>query len=105
MTIPVSANLILVLALVPHYGLKGAMWATAASYGLGLIASAVIGRRAIALAIPAFGGIGELMVKSGVGAVVYALAVLALDAGGARGRVVEALQFLRTRALRSGSPA
>jgi O-antigen/teichoic acid export membrane protein len=42
--LPAVANLILVLALVPRYGLSGAMWATAASYGIGLIAS-IAGRR------------------------------------------------------------
>ncbi len=127
MVIPAAANLVLVLALVPRFGLSGAMWATTASYGLGLIASATLGRRAIALpipwltlgkvgiaaaamafsvmAIPTFGGIVELIFKAGVGGVVYAAAVLALDAGGARGRVGEVLQMVRARAPRSESPA
>jgi len=127
MAIPAAVNLILALVLVPRFGLAGAVWATAASYGLGLLASALLGRRAIALpipwltlakvgaataamalavlAVPSFGGLIELGLKASTGGLVYAAAVLALDAGGARGRLVEALQLLRARTLRSGSPA
>ena len=127
MAIPAGANLVLVLALVPHFGLSGAMWATAASYGLGLIASFALGRRALPLpvpwttlaqvlaatalmalavsVIPALGGVVELVAKAAAGGVVYGLAVLAFDAAGARGRVAEVLQMVRSRALRSGSPA
>jgi O-antigen/teichoic acid export membrane protein len=127
MAIPAAANLILVLALVPRFGLRGAMWATAGSYGLGLLASCLIGRRAIRLpipwatlgrvlaatavmavavmAVPPLGGVVELAMKAGIGAGVYALAVLVLDAGGARSRAGEALDVLRARTLRSGSPA
>jgi len=125
--IPAAFNLILALVLVPRFGLAGAVWATAASYGLGLLTSALLGRQAIALpvpwstlarvggataamaaavvAVPSFGGVTELGLKVVVGGVVYAAAAFALDAAGARGHVLEGLQLVRTRALRSGSPA
>lgn len=127
MAIPALANLGLVLVLVPRFGLSGAVWATAASYGLGLLASAVLGRRAIALpvpwltlakvgaatalmalavvAIPSFGGALELAFKAGAGALVYAAAALALDAGGARSRVLQSLNLVRTRALTNETAA
>jgi O-antigen/teichoic acid export membrane protein len=127
MAIPAAANLILALALVPRFGLAGAVWATAASYGLGLLTSAGLGRRVIVLpipwmtlakvgaataamalavmAIPDLGGAVELGLKAAVGVLVYAAAILALDAGEARARVVQALRQVRARAVRSGSPA
>jgi hypothetical protein len=42
---------------------------------------------AAVLAVPAFGAVVELILKASVGAVVYGVVVLALDAGGLRGRV------------------
>lgn len=119
MAIPAASNLVLVLALVPRFGLEGAMWATVASYALGMTASWALGRRALALPIPwlavaqvglasgamavavsltpAFGGIVELLTKASVGAAVYGLVVLAMDAAGARSRTLEALSLLRSR--------
>ena len=127
MAIPAGANLLLVLALVPGFGLRGAMWATTASYGLGLVSSVLLGRRAIALPIPwatlakvavatggmalavlstpAFGGVAELMAKAAVGAVVYGALVFTLDAAGARARAAEALRWLASRGVRSGAAA
>ena len=52
MAVPAAANIILNLALIPIMGLMGAVAATAISYGLGLLASALIGRRVMALPIP-----------------------------------------------------
>lgn len=120
MTAPAAANVALNLILIPRFGLTGAMWATAASYALGAGASFVLGRRAMALplpldviwraglacaamalavsAIPAFGGVLELFVKAGAGAAVYGAVVLALDAGGLRGRTAAMLAGLRARA-------
>ncbi|MFV4733659.1 polysaccharide biosynthesis C-terminal domain-containing protein, partial [Mycobacterium tuberculosis] len=103
------------------------MWATAASYGVGLLASAMLGRRALPLPIPwltlgqvaaaslvmaaavavvpAWGGLVELIAKAAVGGVVYGLSALAMDAAGARGRLAEAAHMLRTRIARPGAVA
>ena len=127
MAIPAAANIMLVLALVPRFGLAGAMWATTASYGLGLVSSALLGRRAIVLPIPwatlgkvviatgamalavlstpTLGGVMELAAKSVVGAATYVLSALALDAAGARSRLAEGLRWLTSRGVRSGAAA
>ena len=123
--IPAAANLALVLFLVPRYGLSGAMWATAASYGIGMIASIVLAQGEIALPIPwvtlakagaataamalvvwrlpSGGGLVELFSKAAVGGVVYALAALLLDAGGTRERGLSILGNLRSRAITAGT--
>ena len=120
MATPAAANIALNLALVPRFGLDGAVWATAASYALGVVVSlalggggvrlplpgVAIGRCALAagvmaaavLQLPAPGGVAELSLKAGVGAAVYAVAVLALDAAGVRGR---ALRRVQARAART----
>lgn len=107
MALPAGANVALNLLLTPRFGLLGAVEATAVSYALGLAASAALGRSVIALpvpwsalarsalatglmsvavlALPAPGGAVELALKAAVGAGVYALAALLLDAGGVRG--------------------
>ena len=114
MAIPAGANVILNLALIPRFGLDGALWSTAASYGVGAVGAALLGRRACplpvpwaalarcglacalmvaaVLAVPAFGGVVELILKACAGAVVYGVAALALDAGGVRGRALDILQ-------------
>ncbi|WP_426033219.1 polysaccharide biosynthesis C-terminal domain-containing protein [Caulobacter sp. DWP3-1-3b2] len=114
MAIPASANVALNLLLIPRFGLDGALWSTAASYAIGAIGAGVLGRRvcplpvpwssllkagvacalmgAVVLAVPAFGGVVELLIKAALGALVYGLAVLAVDAGGLRGRLNEILQ-------------
>ncbi|MFP1131667.1 lipopolysaccharide biosynthesis protein [Asticcacaulis sp. W401b] len=101
MAIPAMANVGLNLWLIPLYGLWGAGLATALSFGIGLVGSWALGRRAIALPvpwrdlmltaaatlvmvlcvrlIPAFGGIGELVLKGVTGVVVYAVLALALN--------------------------
>jgi O-antigen/teichoic acid export membrane protein len=108
MSVPALANVGLCVWLIPRFGLSGAVWATTASFALGLAASLILGRRAQALpiplgdltrallataamggavaALPAPGGITELAMKAGVGVIVYALAALTLDVGGLRGR-------------------
>lgn len=120
MAVPAGANLVLNLILVPRFGLDGALWATAASYALALVASAALGRRVAPLPvpwptlaqavgaaalmalvvsrIPAFGGVLELGLKAAVGAAVYAGVVLALDAGALRSRSAVLLRRLRPRA-------
>lgn len=119
MIIPAVANLLLNLVLIPRFGISGAMWATAASYALGAAMSWLLGRRAMPLPLPldviwrtvlacaamavvvrwlpAIGGVAELALKAGVGALVYGAVVLALDAGGLRGHGAALLQALRAR--------
>lgn len=119
MAIPAGANLVLTLVLIPRYGLDGAVWATAISYGLGMIASFALGRSAIRLpipwetlarsglataamalavaSVPALGGARELFAKTAVGALVYAATALLLDAGGARSRGGQLLLGLKAR--------
>ena len=123
MSIPALANLALNLLLIPRLGLMGAVWATTISYGLGLAASILLGRRRIPLPlplgtlwrsgaaclamtfvvvlIPAYGGLLELAVKATAGAAVYGAVAFGLDAGGARThsrRLVGALQGRIARA-------
>lgn len=119
MAIPALANLALTLALIPRFGLDGAMIATALAYGIGLLASFSLGRRAIALPVPlaalvraggatavmalavanlpAMGGLLELFGKAAAGAVVYALAALALDVMGCRSRGLGRIAALKPR--------
>ncbi|HZZ90461.1 MAG TPA: polysaccharide biosynthesis C-terminal domain-containing protein, partial [Caulobacteraceae bacterium] len=96
MSIPAAANLALNLVLIPRWGLQGALWATTASYGLGLLVSGLIGRAAqplplplsalartalaaalmgvVVVRLPALGGAAELVLKASAGALVYGLA-------------------------------
>lgn len=119
MIIPAGANLLLNLILIPPFGIAGAMWSTAASYGLGAAMSWLLGRRSmplplpldviwraglacaamavVVMQIPAVGGLLELALKASVGGIVYAAVVLALDAGGLRSRGREILHGLRAR--------
>ena len=114
------SNIGLNLWLVPQYGIAGAAWATAASYAFSTVISAILGRRAIALpvpwavigrcalaagimaaavqALPASGGWSELLNKAALGALVYALAVLALDGRSRRRLSGFALRLPRARA-------
>jgi O-antigen/teichoic acid export membrane protein len=106
MAVPAGLNVILNLILVPQFGLMGAAWATAVSFGAGMIATWMIGRRVVALPIPweslarcgvatgimalvvsqlpAVGGLGELILDASVGGIVYAAAALTLNAAGVR---------------------
>ena len=106
MAIPAGLNVGLNLILVPRFGLIGAAWATAASFGLGLLATQMIGRRIMALPIPwdslvrcavatgimalavarlpGIGGLAELGLDATVGGLVYAAAALTLNAAGVR---------------------
>ena len=106
MAAPAAANIVLNVLLIPRFGLNGAVIATAVSYGLGLLASAILGRRAIKLPIPwdtlaragaasavmaivvslipAVGGILELALKATAGGLVYGAIAYVLNAGGIR---------------------
>lgn len=104
--IPAVANVVLNLILIPRFGVLGAAWSTAASFGIGLIATILLGRGPLAMpvpwatilrcgiacglmalvvrALPSPGGIVELMLHAGIGGLVYAIAVVILNAAGVR---------------------
>lgn len=120
MTVPAAANLVLNIVLIPRFGLDGALYATLASYGLGLAASAALGRGAMPLPVPwttlfqavgaslamalvvsrlpALGGIAELILKAGAGALIYGGLIAVLDAGGLRSRGVALVKARRAEA-------
>lgn len=119
MTFPAALNLALNLILAPRFGMDGAMWATAISYGAGACASWYLGRKAMPLplpidtlaragaacipmiivvpAIPAIGGLMELLLKAAAGAAVYGASAWLLDAGGLRSHGRSLIQTLRAR--------
>ena len=104
--IPAASNVLLNILLVPQMGVHGAAIATAISFAIGIAASIGMGRKIVAMPIPwnalvrcglaclamtaavlplpALGGVPELILKAGVGAVVYAVVALALNAAGVR---------------------
>ena len=109
MAAPALVNLALNLLLIPRFGLDGALWATTASYGVGAIAAWVLGRNAqplpvpwdtlakaggacllmaaVLLALPSQGGLAELTLKAGLGALVYGGVVLGLNVDGLRDKL------------------
>jgi len=111
MIVPAVLNITLNLWLIPRFGLTGALVATTASYGVGLLVSAVLGRAAqslplplgalakaaLAAAIMGLGGAAELGLKAGVGMLVYGLAAFALDVADVRTRARHAALILRAR--------
>jgi O-antigen/teichoic acid export membrane protein len=125
MAIPAAANIVLCLVLIPRFGLPGAMWATTASYAVGLAASLTLGRLARALpiplaavakaalasalmaaavaALPALGGAVELAMKASLGIFAYGLAAYALDIAGLRSRAGDLGAMLRSRIALRGA--
>lgn len=121
--IPAGANVVLNLLLVPTVGVMGAAIATSASFAIGVVASIAMGRPIVAMpvpwetlarcgvasammavtviALPAPGGFVEVVLKAGVGAIVYAVAALTLNAAGVR----DLLRNLRRRRQTSGMAA
>jgi O-antigen/teichoic acid export membrane protein len=117
--VPAVLNLILNIALVPRFGLNGALWATLASYAVGVAASYTLGRSSLALpipwamlgrtllaalgmslavmSVPAYGGVAELAGKALAGMAVYAVLAYGLDICGARTHSARLLQALRAR--------
>lgn len=122
MAAPAAASLALNSLLIPRFGLDGALWSAPASYAIGLVASLLVGRRLVRLPVPwrplgqaaaacllmagavsllpTNTGPGELFLKAVAGALVYGLAVGALDAGGLRGRLQDRLRTRRGEAAR-----
>ena len=120
MAAPALSNLLLNWFLIPRFGLDGALWATLASYALGLIASFGLGRRAMALPIPwrtlgqsglataamaaavlslpSWGSFWELAAKASAGAVVYGLVAFSLDICGLRSRGLHKVRGLQVKA-------
>ena len=117
MALPAGANLILTFLLIPRWGLDGAMWATAASYAIGALASWSLGRSVLALPIPwsaigrcglaaaamalvvclipASGGLVELAGKAMAGVATYAVLTFILDAGEVRSRASQLVRALQ----------
>ncbi len=113
---PTLLNISLNFLLLPKIGINGAIASTIISYAAGLLLFAFIGRKyvkmpipwlemgkialaiaamcAAVFALPAFGGIIELVLKAGLGALVYALMALWLDFAQSRQKV---LQILKSR--------
>ncbi len=121
--IPAVANVILNLILIPRFGVLGAAWSTAASFGIGLIATIILGRGPLAMpvpwativrcsiacglmalvvrALPSPGGVVELMLHASVGGIVYAIAVVILNAAGVRDLARRMIGERRARRLAS----
>jgi O-antigen/teichoic acid export membrane protein len=106
MIVPAGANILLNLILLPRFDIMGAVWATLASYAIGIILLGWVGRRHVALPVPLLdvakvaaaclamwpvihimpdlGPWPSLFLKAAAGGLVYVIAAFALDAGGAR---------------------
>ncbi len=119
MAVPAVANIALNLALIPPFGLIGAAWATALSFGIGLAASWGLGRAALPLPVaatelfmtaasaifmmavvsllPNYGGVVELAAKAATGAAVYAVLAWLLDLNGIRAAAGPRLVQIYTR--------
>lgn len=119
MAIPALLNIVLNVILVPRFGVVGAAWATAASFGVGMLATMAIGRSAVTLPIPweslircgiatgvmaavvsrlpAIGGFAELMLDATTGGIVYAAVALTLNAAGVRDVALRLLDRVRAR--------
>lgn len=106
MIVPAGLNIGLNLALLPTFGLMGAVYATVISYGVGVGLLAMVGGRLVPLPwppvtalkiaaasaamapavwlVPDFGSWGQLFAEALAGAVTFLLAALLLDAAGLR---------------------
>ncbi len=127
MVAPVLINVGLNLYMIPLYGLKGAVWATLAAYGTGLILSLIVARRyfplplplkalgqctfaclvmtGIVLALPSslntLPDIAELLIKASVGAAVYAFVAFAINASNCRDLIKDLIANLKDRSQAS----
>ena len=106
MIIPAAANIVLNIILLPKFGLMGAVYATVASYALGILVLGAAGRRHVALPVPLgeiaktaiaalamwpvihilpdWGSWPELLAKAAAGGLTYLSVALVLNAGNAR---------------------
>ncbi len=113
MLVPAVLNIALNIVLLPKIGLQGAVVATVAAYGVGMVMLAVVGRRYVKLPIPVletakiafacscmagvvlilpkFGGIVEVLIKAGLGGVTYGCVAILLDLANARSRLNDIL--------------
>ena len=106
MIVPTVLNIILNVVLIPAFGLMGAVYATLASYGAGVVLLGAVGRRHVALPIPIgdtlkvgiaalamwpvlsilpeWGSWAELFLKAGFGGLTYLVVALAINAAQSR---------------------
>ncbi len=115
MVLPVLLNIGLNIWLIPIHGLMGAVWATLMAYGVGLVLTLVVARRSFPLPLPlkalvqctfaclvmagavlalpsavdTLPDFAELLVKAGVGAVVYGFVAFAVNAANCREIVID----------------
>jgi O-antigen/teichoic acid export membrane protein len=119
MSVPALGNVILNLFLIPRFGVVGAAWSTAISFGLGMLATMLLGRRVVPLpvpweplvrcgvatgimaaavwSLPAIGGLAELTLDASVGGIVYAAVALTINAAGVRDIALGLLTKFRAR--------
>lgn len=117
MIVPAVMNVVLNIVLLPRVGLMGAVYATVASYAIGVILLGVVGRRHVVLPIPlgeiakvlvaslamwpviavlpALGSWPELLLKAALGGLTYMAVALTLNAGGARSLLMRRLAARR----------
>ena len=122
---PVLLNIGLNIWLIPKFGLLGAVYATITSYALGFVLAIIVGRRyyplpvpvralleisvacllmaGVVMALPNLDGLNPfiaLLIKVGVGAVIYGLVSFATNAANSRQLVIKLLENrgLKTRA-------
>jgi O-antigen/teichoic acid export membrane protein len=120
MLVPTLISLVLNMILLPRIGLMGAVYATVAAYGFGMVLLALVGRRHVRLPVPpvetariafaclvmagvvqmapAPGGFLEVLVKATMGAIAYGCVALLLDVAKARGRLQDALARVTRKA-------
>ena len=116
MLVPAVLNIAINITLLPRIGLMGAVIATVAAYGVGMVLLAIVGRRHIALPIPVwetgkialacavmaavvlttpkFGGALEIGVKAILGAITYGCMALLLNLANIRYKVTALLARL-----------
>ncbi len=120
---PVLLNIGLNIWLIPLYGLQGAVWATLAAYGIGLVLSFIVARKTFPLPLPfkalwksslaclVMAGVVlalpesiehlpdfvELLLKACVGAVVYGFTAFAINAAHSRSLVLDIIRKLQNK--------
>lgn len=94
--IAAAAGSVLALLLFAYFGAKSSPLAVAPG-ALARIGLATLTMAAVVIAIPEIGGLGELILKAMIGAIIYAAAVYFLNIHGARPRVSALLQPLSAK--------